>query len=174
MKGLYGKLGITSEVIKRGENAGLLSDEPFTEGQRKAFRTMMEDTYDQFLDKALAGRTSAGKKMTRDELVKLAGGRVWTGRQAKQNGLIDELGTLDDAIAEAAKRGGLPADKEPELLQLPKPKNFLDSLLGDGLVKLDLSAVSPELMAKLRGVAPLVELRREPVWAMLPFQLEVK
>ena len=92
---------------------------------------LMQDVYDQFLDKALQGRKKAGKKMTREELVKLAGGRIWTGRQATENGLVDELGTLDDAIAEAAKMGGLPADKEPELLLLPKSKGFLDQLIED-------------------------------------------
>ena len=58
--------------------------------------------------------------MTRDELVKLAGGRVWTGRQAKANGLVDELGTLDDAIAGAKKLAGIDPKKEMELLILPK------------------------------------------------------
>ena len=57
----------------------------------------MQDIYDQFLDKALEGRKKAGVEMTKEKLLKLAGGRVWTGRQAKANGLVDELGTLDDA-----------------------------------------------------------------------------
>ncbi|MBY0230506.1 MAG: signal peptide peptidase SppA [Gemmataceae bacterium] len=173
MRGLYDKLGIKTEVIKRGENAGLLSGDLFTDSQKKAFREMMEDTYAQFIDKALEGRKKAGKDMTREQLVKLAGGRVWTGRQAKQNGLIDELGTLEDAIAAAAKLGGLPP--EPELIQMPKPKNFLDSLLGGGLgVNVDLKTVTPELAQKLAGVAPLWELRREPVWALVPWSISVK
>ncbi len=170
MKGLWEKAGITSEVISRGANAGLFSDEPFSDGQKKAFKAMMEDVYDQFLSKALAGRHAAGQKMTREQLEKLAGGRVWTGRQAKKNGLIDELGTLEDAIAEAAKRGGLPAGKEPELLMLPKSKSFLDGLLGG----LGVAATFPEIAGKLRGIAPLLELRREPVWAVVPYVLEVK
>jgi protease-4 len=170
MKGLWDKVGITSEVISRGENAGIFSDEPFTEGQKKAFKTMMEDIYDQFVDKALAGRKGAGKKMDRDTLLKLAGGRVWTGRQAKQNGLIDELGTLEDAIAEAARRGGLPEGKEPELLLLPKSKGFLDNLLGN----LGAAAMIPEVSAKVRAALPLLELRREPVWAISPFVVDVK
>ena len=62
---------------------------------------LMKDIYDQFLDKAIEGRKKAGKKMTATELEALAGGRIWTGRQAKENGLVDELGTLDDAIAAA-------------------------------------------------------------------------
>ncbi|MFO0842188.1 MAG: signal peptide peptidase SppA [Gemmataceae bacterium] len=116
LTGLYDKVGIKTEVIARGKNSGLFGDQPFSDSEKARFRALMQETYDQFLDKALAGRAAVGKKMSRDELVKLAGGRIYTGRQAKANGLIDEVGTLEDAIAEAAKLGGLPADKEPELL----------------------------------------------------------
>src|SRR5262249_26821992 len=146
---------------------------------RKAMKGLMQDVYDQFVDKALAGRVKAGRKMTRKELLDLAGGRIWTGRQAKENGLVDELGTLQDAIAAAAKLGGLPADKEPDLLLLPKSKGFLEDLLGsqgDASLAVLLPAIKkvPELTRKLRGVDALLQLRREPVWAVLPFRLEVK
>lgn len=174
-KGLWTKLGMDSEVIARGANSGLFSDEPFSEAQKKAFKKMMEAIYDQFLDKALEGRVRAGKKMTRDELKALAGGRIWTGRQAKTNGLIDELGTLQDAIAEAAKLGGLPADKDPELLELPKAKFSLDSLL-DGLgasVAAEL-AKTPGLSEQVEGIGGFLRLEKEPVWAILPYRLRVK
>jgi protease-4 len=118
--------------------------------------------------------------MTRKELLDLAGGRIYTGRQAKENGLIDELGTLSDAIAAAAKMGGLPADKEPDLLMLPKSKGVFESLLGDLAGDTSLSLLRPalkqvpELAGKLRGVEGLLHLRREPVWATLPFHIEVR
>src|SRR5262245_8442980 len=127
--GAFAKVGIKTETIKRGAHAGMFSsEEPFSESERARMRALMEDVYDQFLDKALEGRKKAGKKMTRAELKKLAGGRIYTGRQAKANGLIDELGTLDDAIAAAWKMAGQPADKEPDLLQLPKPRGMFESL----------------------------------------------
>ncbi len=180
MKGLWDKVGIKTEVISRGAHSGILSsDEPFSDSERTTMKGLMLDIYDQFVDKSLEGRLKAGKKMTRKQLLDLAGGRVYTGRQAKENGLIDELGTLGDAIAEAAKLGGLPADKEPDLLLLPKSKGMFESLLGDmgGDASLALPRglkLSPELTGKLRGIDGLLELRREPVWAVLPFQLEVK
>jgi protease-4 len=181
--GLWEKVGITTDVLSRGANSGILStNKPFTESEREAFRSMMKDIYGQFLDKALLGRKAAGKDMTRAELEKLAGGHVWTGRQALANGLVDELGTLHDAINAAKKEAKMSPDKVPELLILPKPKNFLDSLLdsnADSRLQVDLSKLPvlrdlPELTRKLRSVEGILQLRREPVWLMMPFHLELK
>ena len=88
---------------------------------------LMQDIYDQFLDKTLQNRNAAGVKMKKEQLLKIAGGRIWTGRQAKDNGLVDALGTLDDAIAEAKKLAKM--EGEPELLILPEPSNFLDRFM---------------------------------------------
>jgi protease-4 len=175
MKGLWEKAGMDSEVITRGANSGIFSDEPFTEAQKVAFKATMEDIYDLFLDKALEGRKVAGKKMTRDELKALAGGRVWTGRQAKANGLVDELGTLEDAVAEAAKLGGLPADKEPELLMLPKPKASLNSLLsGFGMEAAALLSKNPNLAERVQGIGVFLQTEKDPIWAISPYRLSVK
>ena len=176
LRGVYDKIGIKTEVLSRGANSGLLSStEPFSDSEREAFRSLMKDTYDIFVDKALEGRTRAGKKMSRDELLELAGGRIWTGRQAKANGLIDELGTLEEVIAAAAKLGGLPATRRPDLLYLPKSRGLMESLLEN---QLDASLAATQrkagLTEKLRGVDTLIELRRDPVWAIAPFRLEVK
>src|SRR5205085_10645617 len=109
LAGLYDKVGITTDVIQRGANAGIFaSDEPFSPTEREALTALMKDIYDQFVDQALAGRQKAGKKMTREGLLKIAGGRIWTGRQAKENGLVDELGSLVDAVAAAKNVAGLP------------------------------------------------------------------
>ncbi len=180
--GTLNKIGIKTEVISRGANSGILSpDKPFSETERKAMTALMKDIYDQFLDKALEGRKKAGRTMTREELVKLAGGRIWTGRQAKENGLIDELGTMGDAIEAARKLAKLPAGKEPELLLLPKSKNFLDSFLEEmgatqapGLRVRSVLRELPELQRKLRGLDGLFQLRGEPVWLTLPYHIEIE
>jgi protease-4 len=180
--GTFDKIGITTDVVSRGANAGVFSlTQPFSESEKKAVTALMQDVYDQFLDKALAGRKKAGKEMTRDQLVKLAGGRIWTGRQAKENGLIDEVGTLDDAIAAAKKLADLPEDKELELLILPKSKSFIDVLLES---KSDASLMAgpegrllrelPELARKLRPAGALLQLRSEPVWVTMPYLIDVK
>ena len=177
LRGVYDKVGIKTETLSRGANSGLLSStEPFTESEREAFRSLMQNTYDLFVDKALEGRTRAGKKMSRDELLKLAGGRIFTGRQAKANGLIDEIATLEEVVAAAAKLGGMPQGRKPELLMLPKSRGLVESLLDN---QLDASLMAPlrkvpGLTEKLRGIDTLIELRRDPVWAITPFRLEVK
>jgi protease-4 len=176
--GLYDNVGIKTEVLSRGANAGVFSlEKPFTESEKKAMTALMQDIYDQFLDKALEGRKRAGKKMTRDELVKIAGGRVWTGRQAQANGLVDELGNLDDAVAAAWKAAEMPADKEPELLLLPKPRGLLESLLGgdrEAKVIAPLLRAAPDVTRKLGAAESLLKLRGEPVWVMSPYRIEVR
>jgi protease-4 len=182
--GLYGKVGLSTDVLSRGANAGIFStSHGFTSSEREAMTALMRDVYDQFLDKALAGRNKAGKGMSREDLVKIAGGRVWTGRQALANGLIDQLGSLDDALKEAVKLGGLPSTKEPELLLLPKAKNFIDAILEKGadasedrlsLSLLPLVRQFPELARALRGAGGLLQLRGEPVWLTMPYRIEIK
>lgn len=181
MRGLYDKIGINSEVLSRGANSGLLAgNDPFSPSERKVFTALLEDIYDQFVSKASQGRMAAGqKKLTREEVLKLAGGRIYTGRQAKQLGLIDEVGTLEDAIAYAAKLGGLPTEKEPELLLLPKSKNSLESLLGSAFgaqltPELQLLRKLPEVAEKLRGVDALLGLRHDRVWALMPYRIDLK
>ena len=153
--GLYDKLGITTETIERGRNSGMFtSSGPFTESERKVVRAMMEDMYDQFTAKAAKGR-----KMPLDKLRKLAGGRVYTGRQALENGLIDQLGTLDDAIGEAKKLAGIDKDTKVTIERLPEPTNFFESLFGE----VD-SEKEVRLGPALEPVAPeLVELAARPI-----------
>jgi len=179
MGGTYAKLGISSEVITRGANANLFSStSSFSKSEREAMTKLIDDCYDQFLTKALNGREKAGSKLDRKTLEGLAGGRVWTGRQAKENGLIDELGTMQDAIKMAAKLGGLPANSDPELLLLPKGKSFLDSFLEPKTQLslksgLDISGVT-SLFKEVKGLDSFLRMRNEPLWLMLPYNLQVK
>ena len=100
--GLMQKLGLRTEVISRGANSGAFSsDQPFTPGERKAWMALLQETYRQFVSKAAEGR-----KMPYSKLEVLAQGRVYSGRTAKSHGLVDELGTLHDAIAAAKKAAG--------------------------------------------------------------------
>ncbi len=181
--GLYNKIGITTETLSRGTNANVFSStHPFSKTEKEAMRLILLDIYEQFTSKALQGRKAAGKKMTKEDLEKLAGGRIWTGRQALENGLVDVLGSLDDAIADAAKLGGLPANKEPELLLLPKSKSFLDSLLDSkndsdaSLVQrlLPLLRKAPELRRHFGHIESLWKMRGEGVWLMMPYRVEIR
>jgi protease-4 len=183
--GLFDKAGVTTETLSRGANANLLSPTaPFSESERRAMTALMRDTYDQFLEKTVENRRRAGKEINKEGLEKnLAGGRVWTGQQAKENGLVDELGTLRDAVAEAAKLAGMPADREPETLELPRPKSLLDMLLdlksdtrapALGVRQLPLLRELPELTRAAGSAEALLRLRGEPVWVVLPYRVEVR
>jgi protease-4 len=141
---------------------------------------VIEDVYDQFTVKAVAGRVAAGQKqMTKAKLLDLAGGRVWTGRQAKENGLVDELGTLDDAIAFAKKEAGLDPSKDIELQMLPKGSSFIDKLMdGDldlpfGSVLVDLKNL-PGGARAMQLMTPVLNAHRAPVQVLMPFHVEFK
>jgi protease-4 len=175
LRGLFEKVGITTEVLSRGTNANLLSlDQPFTASERAAYGKLMKDIYVQFTTKAAQGRD-----MPVAELEKLAGGRVWTGRQAKANGLVDELGTMSDAIDVAKSLGKLSETEEVELLVLPKTPSILEALLGsteqgaprDAKI---LAEVFPGLEGRLRMLDWLRPLSSGQLMLLSPFVLEVK
>ena len=126
MKGLYSKLGITYDFVEKGPNALLYSDYmDFTPEQRKRFEENHWAGFDMWMSDVAARR-----KMSHEEIMKLALGRVWTGRQAKANGLVDELGGLDTAIEIAKDLGKIPEDQKVTVVHYPKKKGFLQMILG--------------------------------------------
>jgi protease-4 len=172
--GLFDKLGVNTEVLSRGKNSGILSStHPFTPAERKAMEALMAEVYDQFLAKTITGRQRAGKTFTRAQLLDLAEGRIWTGQQALKNGLVDALGGLDDAIAEAKELGGLKRDADVDYLVLPKSRSFLDTLLEKSSDASLLSRV-PGLAPHLRNIEGMLQLRAEPVWTMMPAGVRVR
>lgn len=101
--GLYEKILFHREIISRGKHSGFYSSaQPFTEDERQSVWESISQTYEQFLD-----RVSVSRDMSRDAVDAIAGGRVWTGNQAKEHGLVDELGGLDLAIQRAREAAGL-------------------------------------------------------------------
>lgn len=120
------KVGVHTDVVSKGRNAGWLSmQSPFTEHEREAFMTTMRDVYRLFTSKVATGRRIDTEKMKT-----LAEGRVFTGRMAKEAGLVDRLGTLDDAVDEARKLAGLAADEPLERVLLPEPRGLFEDLFG--------------------------------------------
>jgi protease-4 len=100
LSALLAKLGISREAWARGETAQLAAaGKPWTEPERRAIERQVESFYRTFVD-----RVAEGRRMPREEVEAAAGGRVWTGRQAAERGLVDVLGTMQDAIALAAER----------------------------------------------------------------------
>jgi protease IV len=123
--GTYEKLGANIESIIIGRNAGLESPErPFTESERQKLREQIQDFYDGFVQKVAASR-----KLSVERVNQLAQGRVWTGAQARENGLVDALGGLDRAIELAKERAGISAETEVEIVNYPARKTLAELLL---------------------------------------------
>jgi protease-4 len=176
--GLLEKVGVTTDTVRVGENGALFSPfAPFNAEQEKAVQAMMEDTYHQFVSKAAEGR-----KMEFDALEDLAGGRVYSGRKAKEIGLVDELGTLEEAIEKATSLAKLDPKDEVERLVLPEPKSILESLseafdgMGIRAPSIGIEAALPEpirsVAARAEAFRKLVE--REPAVLILPFEVRIR
>lgn len=171
-KGLYDKLGLNTEVISRGTNSGALSStNPFTPAERRVWIELLESTYKQFVSKAAEGR-----KMPYDKLHELAQGRVYTGAMAKKIGLVDELGTLNDAIAAAKTAAGLKPDADIDLLILPQPKSIIEQLFGDQSAdaETDTKITLPLPFDVLTEVKLLQNFFNEPVLMWMPYRVEIK
>lgn len=124
---MWDKVGIEFVPFARGKNADLFAtDQTWTKDQKAELKQWMLDAYKTFTGHVKANR---GDKLSKP-IDELAGGRVFSGEQALDNGLIDEIGTLHDAIAYAAKKAGLTAD-EYQLQAVPRPQSFFDLLAAD-------------------------------------------
>lgn len=186
---LEGTLGLHAETVRRGQNAGLFSPwEPFSETGRARFRALLTATYDRFV-----ARVAEGRRRSPREIEPLAEGRLWTGREALRQGLVDRLGGLDDALALARQKAGvkpdLPAYAWPphrsfmELLQEgPEVRGpFLRTALAGALGVPPTSVAGLAAAARAAGIPELVDglrvaalLRDEAVLAHAPWVLSAR
>lgn len=135
MAGLMEKTGVTQHTFKRGELVDLFSPTaPFSEEGREVFKEYMVDFYDVFVT-----QVSEGRDMSWDDVHAVAQGRVWTGTQALERGLVDELGGVDVALAKAAELAELPGD-DYGVVRLPAHKTFIEILLESMESPSDVSA----------------------------------
>ena len=123
VSGLMKKVGVESVVIKSGKfkDVGSLF-RTMTAEERELLQGVIDDTYDQFVDAVAAGRG-----INKEDLLPIADGRVFTGRQAKKLGLVDDLGSMQDAIKITADIAGIKG--EPDIIQKKKKFSVLERLL---------------------------------------------
>jgi protease IV len=120
--GTMKKLGLNLEHVHQGRYADLYSPvRPFSAEERAKVEEQMQATYDAFVEKAAEGRNT-----TPERIDAIAQGRVWTGRQAKQLGLVDELGGLERALALAKQRARIPQDAEVQIVVYPPRKSIYE------------------------------------------------
>jgi protease-4 len=152
---LYEKLNVRRQVLQRGRAAGLYSDmAPFSETERLKVRRFLKDGYARFKT-----RVAEGRQMTMDRVEDIARGRVWTGRQALDQGLVDELGDLKAAVEKAKEMAKLDVRRDVPVVPVgPGKRRLLPRPFG-----------SPE--ALLQGLRPLL---RERVFALLPWDVRLR
>jgi protease-4 len=159
--GLLAKLGVTTEKLVFGEKADTFSIfRPFTEAERKLLKDELGWIYDQFLTRAAEGRG-----LTRDAVDAVGKGRVWTGRQAKDLKLVDEIGGLTMAIGLAKKEAGIDAGEEVRLDVWPQKRSFWQSLTGRPGLGLDLKSAAGR--GKILETARI--MNQTKIWAIMPF-----
>jgi protease-4 len=164
LSGLLEKLSLHRDAQRRGEVAELFSlTKPWTPAERAAVERMIDAVYQLFVD-----RVAEGRKLPRERVLELAGGRVWTGEQALERRLVDRLGGLPEAVAAARERAGIPREETVELLGLGGGSGLrLAGPFADALAGKLADALATEPPALVRAAAALPELRTAAVLAEL-------
>jgi len=180
IKGFYDWIGITNEYVLRGTNAGMFREsEKFTDSERKKFEEFLRTTYEDFITKVGKGR---GKDKA--YIDSIGQGRVWTGRQGKENGLVDEYGGLDKAIEIAKQLAKIPADKGIHRVIRPQPPSFWEELFSDTgeseatvemkQQKAFVAAMPEDVRHAFRYMQLMDRVKRGEATYLLPFDLRIR
>ncbi|MEO8581195.1 MAG: signal peptide peptidase SppA [Patescibacteria group bacterium] len=142
---LLNKLGVQMRTIKSGEFKDIGSPQrPMTDSEKQIFQSMINEAYDQFVH-AIAD----GRNMDEAKVRQIADGRIYTGKQAKENGLVNELGTVDTAINRAKTLADI---KDPTVVEYTE-RGFFESLLSSSLQKINpLATLSSNLPQTHSGI----------------------
>jgi protease-4 len=168
-RGLVDKLGIGEDQISRGKLANLDNvSQPLSDAGRQKLHDSIEATY-----KSFVGKVAAARKRNFDQIDSLGQGHVWMGAQAKQNGLIDQLGGLDEAVEIVRKKAGLSATGDTNLVMYP-PRRSLLELLSSGTPEALEEAVAKRKIRALLPSFPSEGLLHGGVLRILPYSLNVR
>ncbi|HKV47768.1 MAG TPA: signal peptide peptidase SppA [Candidatus Acidoferrales bacterium] len=163
LAGLYDMLGVSTDSVATSDNATLFSDEQnFSSAQREYIQRSLQETYMEFT----AG-VAAGRRMSVEAVDKIAKGRVWSGAQAKDIGLVDDLGGIDRAVEVAKQLAHIPKAQSVQLVQYPTEKTFWQMLLEHDW---DESSRAASLKQELEEIVSVME----PVQARVPFDLRIR
>lgn len=166
---LGGKIGITSDEVKTGEVGGLITmTRPLTALEKEIWQKQTDEIYETFTNKAAEGRG-----MSQEDIKKIASGRVWTGSQAKDNGLVDMLGGFQDAVNLAAEKAGIADDYK--VRYYPQPKTFLEKLTSGWEDQVRTQMLQKEMGESYLFYQQWQKLKRyEGVQARFPFEMVVE
>ena len=175
LEGTYELLGINQEVIKRGKNADLMSTaSPLRPDQVDILTRNVTDIYEEFLDVV-----SAGRNMDRNAVDSLAQGRVWTGEQALDHNLVDDIGGLREALVAARAEAGIEPGQRTALRIFPPARTIFDeltSLFNMSVMARQLSPTpSMPLSLTLEAIWERIRILQisGPLWAIMDVSLPV-
>ena len=179
LREFYDWLGISNEYILRGKRAGMFREtEKFTPEEREKFEEWIKNTYyNDFIPKVAKGR---GKPV--EYIDSVGQGRVWTGAQGKDKGLVDEFGGLDRAVQVAAELANLPKDKGVKRVILPYPRTFLQEMFDSGdetRLQMEqrravLSLLPEDARRAFRYMMLLDRMKQGESMLLMPFDLRIK
>lgn len=165
---LGNKIGITFDEVKTGDVGELITvTRPLTEQEKRIWQKRTDAIYETFTSKAAEGR-----KMNVEDLRKVASGRVWTGTQGKERGLVDELGGFDDAVKIAAEKAGVADNYKVRFY--PKQKTFFEQWLSDLEENAKIKVLQDELGENYKMVEQVKKLKTyQGAQARMPFELKI-
>jgi protease-4 len=170
LKGLYDKIGIAKQALTRGRFANIDSENaPLTDIEREKLRREIEIFYRGFVQ-----RVADGRKRKYDDMEALAQGRVWLGAQAKQNGLVDELGGLDRAVEMIKQRAKIGASEKVTLVTFPPRHTVWDYVWNRNEDAMDMDAMLGARAKALVGHLPIRALLQGGMLRLMPYTIEVK
>lgn len=182
MRGFYDWLGISNEYVMRGKQAGMFREtEKFSPEERAKFEDWIKTTYyNDFIPKVAQGRNKDAAYID-----SVGQGRVWTGAQGKDRGLVDEFGGLDRAVEVARDLANIPKDKGVHRVILPAPQTFLQELMNTSdetrsearqleQQRAVMAALPEDARRAFRYMALLDRMKNGESMLLMPFDLRVK
>jgi protease-4 len=180
IKGLYDWLGISNEYVLRGKQAGMFREsEKFTPEERAKFEDLIiRNYYEDFVPKVAKGRNK-----TPEYVDSVAQGRVWTGAQGKDRGLVDEFGGLDRAVEVAKELAKIPKDKGVHRVIFPYPRTLFQQFFNEEgsetrvrseQQRAVMAALPEDARRALRFMALMDQAKSGDPMLVMPFDLEIK
>jgi protease IV len=168
VKGLLEKLGLQAELLTRGKLADMDTiTQPLSDAARQKLHESIQSTY-----KLFVGKVASARHKSYDQIDQIAQGRVWMGEQARQNGLVDQLGGLDQAISLIRQRAHLSPAGDTNLVLFPPRKGLLEMLTNSTPEAVQDAAAE----SKIRQMLPMLPSRvlvKGGLLRLLPYQFNV-
>jgi protease IV len=150
--GLWDKVGLSWDEVHQGEKATMFTGtQDYSPAEWGRFEAWLDRVYVDF-----TGKVAEGRKLPKEKVLEIAKGRIWSGQDAKNLGLVDELGGYDTALRLAKRAANIPDSNEVKIVVYPRPKTFLESLVQrHGADNSDKEAVGQALTRILQDVQPV-------------------